>query len=410
MLAAENRSSQATMKPKILTLTTVYPTPTESGFGVFVERRVQHLAKLAEVKVLAPVPVIRYRGHVVELRRSVPARSCQGATEIIRPRWFYPPGAGALNAAFLFFRIIWPAMFLRRRYPFEIIDAHFGHPEGVSAALLSCVFRCPFTVTIRGSERIHAQHRFRKLSIRWALRRAGRVIAVAESLRKFAINLGVDPIRVVVIPNGVDTEVFHPRDRESGQSHYRLSSTAKLIVSAGHLNQLKGHHRIIDALRQLVDSGLDVELAIAGGGGRAENYEPVLRRQIAEHGLEARVKLLGYLHQEELANLISAADVFCLASSSEGWPNVVHESLACGTPVVATNVGGIPEMIPSEQYGIVVPVDEQAALTSALSQALSRTWDRKLIASWGQARSWDQVASEVLRVVEHAQAEFAPGK
>jgi teichuronic acid biosynthesis glycosyltransferase TuaC len=393
------------MKPKILTFTTVYPTPSESGFGVFVERRVQHLAKLTEVKVLAPVPVIRYRGHVVEVRRSVPARSWQEIMEVIRPRWFYPPGGGALNAAFLFLRIIWPAILLRRRYPFDIIDVHFGHPEGVSAALLSFVCRCPFTITIRGSERIHAQHKFRRLSIRWALQRAGRVIAVAESLKKFAIDLGVDASRVVVIPNGVDTNIFHPRDRASGRPEYGLSSAAKLIVSAGHLIQLKGHHRIIDALRELVDSGIDVELAIAGGAGRAENYEPALRKRVVEHGLETRVKLLGHLNQEALANLISAADVFCLASRSEGWPNVVHEALACGTPVVATNVGGVPEMIPSEQYGIIVPVDDAGALTSALSRSLLVSWDHKLIASWGQSRSWDQVASEVLRIIQQVQAE-----
>jgi glycosyltransferase involved in cell wall biosynthesis len=98
--------------------------------------------------------------------------------------------------------------------------------------------------------------------------------------------------------------------------------------------------------------------------------------------------------------------VFCLASAREGWPNVVHEAHACGTPVVATNVGGVPEMIPSENFGLVVPPNDPAALHAALKQALSRQWDRGAIAAWGQARSWRQVAAEVLREMEQVCEEF----
>ena len=336
-------TSSAAVNPKILTLTTVYPSPVESGIGIFVQARVQHLATQTEVKVIAPVPIISYRRRILQFRRNFPQRSCDGPIEVIRPRWFYPPGGGALNAAFLFLRIVWPVARLNRQYQFEVIDAHFGHPEGVAAALLSWVFRCPFTVTIRGNEQIHTQHRFRRLTIRWALRRAGCVIAVAETLRNLALDLGVDASHVLTIPNGIDTEIFHPRDRQQSRAKYRVSSSAKLIVSAGHLIELKGHHRIINALRSLIESGIDAELAIAGGGGRGEDYEPTLRQQISEHRLESRVRLLGHLDRESLADLISAADLFCLASSSEGWPNVVHEALACGTPVVATRVGGVPD-------------------------------------------------------------------
>jgi glycosyltransferase involved in cell wall biosynthesis len=92
---------------------------------------------------------------------------------------------------------------------------------------------------------------------------------------------------------------------------------------------------------------------------------------------------------------MSAADVFCLASTNEGWPNVVHEALACGAPVVATDVGAVPEMLAGGRYGCVVPVNDPAALEKALAEALQRDWDRAAIAAWGGARSWRQVASEV---------------
>ncbi|HKW98482.1 MAG TPA: glycosyltransferase [Bryobacteraceae bacterium] len=388
------------MRIKILTLSTVYPNPAEPAMGVFVRSRLQHMAALADVMVLVPESIASYRRRLVNWKRRAPARSCDEGLEILRPRWFYPPGAGPWNAWFLFLQLIWPVLRLRREFPFQIIDAHFGHPEGVAAALLSWLFRRPFTVTLRGSEQLHQKYRLRRLCMGWSLRRASRVIAVSEKLRSLAIGLGVVPSNAVTIPNGVDTELFHPRERTASREAYGVAAGVGLIVSVGHLIELKGHHRIIRAVRTLVDGGVNVRLLVAGGRGRADDYEPALRRQIAALGLNGRVDLLGHLERTQLPGLLSAADVFCLASSREGWPNVVHEALACGTPVVATNAGAVPEMIPSEKYGVVVPLDDEDGLAAALRHALFYQWDRAAIAVWGQSRSWQHVAQEVLREIE----------
>jgi glycosyltransferase involved in cell wall biosynthesis len=107
---------------------------------------------------------------------------------------------------------------------------------------------------------------------------------------------------------------------------------------------------------------------------------------------------------------MSAADVFCLASTREGWPNVVHEALACGTPVVATDVGAVPDLIPEPCYGLVVPVNDEAALEAALQTALHKDWDRPRIAAWGQRRSWEQVAREVFDEMQNVVAEQAEGQ
>lgn len=395
----------ATMSLKILTLTTVYPTPLEPGLGIFVRSRLEHMAGHANVKVLTPRPLINYAGRTLNLRRDL-AEGHSDSIERISPRWFYPPGGGALNGIFLFLQTVWPIARLRRRFRFDIIDAHFGHPEGVAAALLSLVFQCPFSITMRGSEHLHGQYRLRRTLMRWALRRANRVIPVSEELRRFAITLGADPARVITIPNGIDTGIFHPRNREMCRTEFGIPPGTRLVVSVGNLSELKGHHRTIRAVGSLADRGCNVQLWIAGGRGRAGDYEPVLRREMADLKLEDRVRLVGHLDREAVAKLVSAADVFCLASEREGWPNVVHEALACGTPVVATRVGGVPEMIPSEQYGIVVPPGDQDALTAALEKALTRTWDREASAALGQARSWQQVATEVVRQMELACREF----
>ena len=138
------------------------------------------------------------------------------------------------------------------------------------------------------------------------------------------------------------------------------------------------------------------------GRGRAGDYETVLRRDVASLGLGNRVRFLGHLQPAALARLMSAADVFCLASSREGWPNVLHEALACGTPVVAADVGAVPEMIPSEALGIMVAPDDIQALETGLRKALAHPWDRAAIARWGQTRSWQQVAAEVLQEMGRA--------
>jgi teichuronic acid biosynthesis glycosyltransferase TuaC len=398
------------VKPKILTLTTVYPSRSEPEMGVFVRTRLRHMADGAEIKVLTPIPIINYGRRHLELGRTASGNHFDGRLEVISSRWFYPPAGGALNAVFLFLSTIWPVARIRRRFPFEIIDAHFAHPEGVAAALLALIFRCPFTITLRGNEQMHGRQWLRRRWMGWALRRAGRVIAVSENLRMLALELGVEPSRSVTIPNGIEKEIFYPHDRQSSRTEYGISGKTHLIVSAGHLIELKGHHRIVRAVRGLVDDGVDVQLRIAGGKGRGEDYEPALRKEITDLGLENRVQMLGRIDRPALARLISAADVFCLASSREGWPNVIHEALACGTPVVATNVGAVPQMIASERYGIVVPPDNLPALQAALAAALSKTWERRIIAERGQTRSWPQVAAEVLRQMEAVREEFTSAK
>jgi glycosyltransferase involved in cell wall biosynthesis len=262
-------------------------------------------------------------------------------------------------------------------------------------------------ITIRGNEIEHGQNRLMRSGLAWALKRANAVICLSERLLRFAISCGVDARRVRTIPNGVDAGVFHPRDRAACRQAHGIAPDAPAILSAGQLIELKGHHRIIRAIAEVSRGGKPASLIIAGGPGRHGQYEGEIRRQVNALGMRGRVRLCGQVAQETLAELMAAADVLCLASSREGWPNVVQEALACGTPVVATDVGAVPDMIPSVDYGYVVPAGDQTALREALQRALNRSWDRKHISALGQSRSWEHVGEQVLdemrRVVREAQ-------
>jgi len=393
----------AQVRIKILSLSCVFPNPAEPGLGLFVRSRLQSVAARVAVKVISPVPLLDYwraRDNRHIWHREIARQRQDGNLEVFHPSWLYPPFGGALNAAFLAAHLLLPVIRLRRRFSFELMDAHFAHPDGVAAAILAKLLRVPFIVTLRGNETMHARHHCRAMFIRWALRRADRVICVSESLRQFAISLGVNPARAKTIPNGIDTTLFYPRDRVDSRYKHEIDENAMIILSVGALIERKGHHRIIQAVKELQDEGVNAHLLIAGSAGREGRCEDQLHRLVSNLTLESKVRFLGQVKPEFLPELMSAADVLCLSTTREGWPNVVHEAMGCGTPVVATSVSGIPDMIPSDRFGIVVPVNDPAALRNALHAALDKQWDRHEIAAWARSRSWEQVAREVLEQMQ----------
>jgi glycosyltransferase involved in cell wall biosynthesis len=366
-----------------------------------VQRRLQHLAELADVLTLAPIALVQY-GDMSGNRLRIGKRRTEfcrqdGPMTVLSPRWFYPPLSGSLTAVWLFLRLLPVVLRLRRAFPFDVIDTHFGHPEGIAGAMLSAILRVPFTMTLRGNEPKHSRTRFSRLAMSWALSRASGVFAVSERLRQFSIGLGADPRKAKVIPNGVDSTVFYPRDRAACRAKFGFHPDRPLIISAGALVERKGHQRIIQALSSSTLAWARPQLAIAGGSGPEGTYEDKIRILVSTLGLQEQVRFLGPLPPETLAEVMSAADVSCLASTNEGWPNVVHEALACGTPVVASDVGAVPEMLAAGKYGIVFDVKDQSSLERSLDTALRTQWDRRAIAAWGQARNWCQVASEVLQ-------------
>jgi glycosyltransferase involved in cell wall biosynthesis len=385
---------------RVLSLSSEFPNPSEPGKGLFVRARLAALASRAHVTVVAPVALLDYANPHGELlgARRIPGERREGSMRVLHPRWVYPPLGGWLNAFFLFAWLL-PTV-ARRCRTVDVIDAHFAHPEGIAAVLLGKVVNRPVVVTVRGSELRYYRQRSKRFWMSWALRRADRVVAVSENLRRLALDLGVDGQRVRTVPNGIHAGTFYPRDRAAARARFDIRPAEAVILSAGDLAELKGHHRVIAAMRDLSARGVRARLLIAGGIGRSGRYAATLRRQVHDDGLSECVTFVGELSQEDLGVLMSAADVFCLASSTEGWPNVVNEALACGTPVVATDVGAVREMVESDGHGYVVPVGDQSALSDALHTALTRAWDREAIAARGRSRSWSQVAGDVLEIMQ----------
>jgi glycosyltransferase involved in cell wall biosynthesis len=383
---------------RILSLSTVFPNPSEPGLGIFVERRLQAMAKKADIQVIAPIAPCDYDNPRRRLFgfRSVPFRRKQGRLEVYHPAWVYLPGNRFTNGVLLGVQLAPLLRRLRREFPFERIDAHFAHPDGVAAAVLTLFFPCPFTITMRGNELVNARFRFRRTLMSWALRRANLVFALSNDLAQLARDLGVHPQVIRRVRNGVDPSLYTARSAPSDG----LRKPA-VIVSIGRLVESKGHQYTIKAVAGLRARGIDVDLRILGEEGRGAGGCSAQLRSLVE-GLRVgeHVQFLGWRPPAEVAAEMAGADVVCHASTREGWPNVVQEALACGTPVVATDVGSTRELIPDDRYGVLVAAGAADALERALELSLKRPWDRTAIARWGNLWTWDMVAGEVISELE----------
>jgi len=382
---------------RVLVLASVFPNPRQPNLGVFIRERVRRVAERCEVVVVAPVPWFPGDGVVRgALWGGIPAVESQEGLTVHHPRFLSVPRYfKSLDGVLYALSLVRFLRRLRRKFPFDVIDAHFAYPDGVAAALLGRIFGCSVTITLRGSIVRLRHYPLHRPQIRWALR-AARVLAVSESLRWVAGELGIAPERIRVIGNGVDTRRFVPADREAARLRLGLPMHRTIVLSIGGLNEGKGHHRIIQALPRVRAQYPDVLYAVVGGERPGDSFRPTLERIVAEHGLADHVLLAGERRHDEIPGWLAAADLFCLATRSEGRANVLLEALACGVPVVTTDVGGNGEIVTSPALGTLVPAQDDDALAGAIVEALGRRWDRAALVRHARGHSWETTGREVV--------------
>jgi glycosyltransferase involved in cell wall biosynthesis len=381
---------------RVLTFTALYPNKANPLQGIFIHQRVKHLALRPgnSTEVIAPVPYFPSWVPAARWRRfsQVPREEVIDGVRIHHPRFPLVPGISMPAHGMLMYLASLPlARRLHREKQFDCIDSHFVYPDGFAAVRLGKKLRLPVIVSARGSDiNLYPSFRLIRPMLRWTLAHAAGVIAVSADLKVKMIALGIPETKIRVIPNGVDAERFQPRNAKSARKQLGLPEEGFLLVSVGSLIEAKGHHLLIAAVAELAKSFPKLRLYILGEGVYRSRLEEVVR----EKKMQERVFLFGTRPNEELNLWFSAADLSCLMSSREGWPNVVAEALACGTPVLATRTGGIPEIISSPELGMLVERNVQS-IAVGLQRALTKPWNRAEIARHSRSRSWDAVAAEV---------------
>lgn len=383
-------------RTRVLLFSTVFPNAAQPHHGVFVRERMRGLPSGEfDVRVVAPTPWFPLvSGLRPGFRPQVPAQEVQEGVPVLHPRFLSIPGIlKCLDGLFLFLWTLPVLIRLRREFRFDVIDAHFVYPEGLAAVLAGLVFRVPVTVTLRGMLPLLVPFRLRRPQLRFALRRAARVIAVSESLKRDAVALGIPSERVRVIENGIDPGLFHPIDRTEARRSLGLPKYGPVLVSVGTLAPRKGFHLVMEAMAKLKKNWPTLRFAIVGGDGAEGAMGNELRQLAQKLGIADRVVFAGPRKRGELASWYAAADLFVLATAHEGCPNVVLEALACGTPVLGTPVGSIPELL-SQDVGIVVERDVES-IAAGIDQALKRGWDRDAVRARIESRTWRAVGMEV---------------
>ena len=376
---------------KILTFSTLFPNSVRPGHGIFVETRLRELlgSGQVDVRVVAPVPWFfskKPRWGEYAKMAAIPEREIHNGIDVSHPRYLLPPKIGmtmapvamALGAVATIKRLV------AEGFDFDVIDAHYYYPDGVAAALLARHFKKPFTVTARGTDlSLIPQYALPRRMMQWAALRATASIGVCSALVDVLRAWKIPEDRLHVMRNGVDLNRFRPIPQSQARAELGLSGSP-LLLSVGYLIERKGHHIAIEALVKLLPDHPRVHLVIVGTGEERARLELLCNRL----GVKPHVTFAGALPNADLYRWYSAADVKILASSREGWANVLLESMACGTPVVAASIWGTPEVVASDIAGRLVFERTASAFALAIRQLLASYPNRSQVRAYAQAFSW----------------------
>lgn len=376
---------------RILTLSTLFPAASRPNFGIFVERQTAALTSVRDfaVTVINPIGIAPWPLNLFQEQSAPRAFTLEeqwGELDVYRPRFTaIPKIGGRLNPSMIARAVLPLAKRLHSEIGFDLIDAEFFYPDGPAAMRIAAELDLPFTIKARGADIHHwgKQPGCREQILKAADKAAG-LLAVSSALKADMVALGMNANKIRVHYTGLDQSRFIPRDRATEKA--KLGLVGPVILSVGALIPRKNQHLLIEALPALPD----VTLLLAGKGESESDYRAFADRL----GVSGRVRLLGSVPHDDLPALFAAADIMALVSESEGLANAWVEALACGTPIIASDVGGIRELIKTEAAGRIVDRNP-TAIAEAARAILASPPSAKAVAENVRAFSWDENARQL---------------
>ena len=369
---------------RLLTLTTLFPNSLRPRHGIFIANRLRLLCATGRVDATVVAAVPWFPGYYRD-DAQVPERESIAGFDVHHPRYFNWPGIGmrrqpdALARALL--RTLRGPAFAGRT--FDVVDAHYFYPDGVAAAIVAKALRLPLVVSARGSDvnRI-GDFAFARQRMRRMAAQASSVIAVSQALKDRILALGITTGSVSVLRNGVDTAQFSLTERTAARTRLGLDPSCTLMLAVANLVPEKG----IDLLLRAAGRNASWRVLVVGDGPDRESL-----RKLAQREAPGRVEFRDSMPQADLRYAYAAADALALPSLREGWPNVVLEAMACGTPVAAAAVGGVAEIVQDGAPGIVVANRSVESWSDALNALVAARWSPQAVRAYAMDFGWDEV-------------------
>jgi glycosyltransferase involved in cell wall biosynthesis len=370
---------------RVLFISNLFPNKHEPSRGLFNLPLMVAISQLAEVRVVAPVAWFPIKGHHAP-PAPVPGQETISGLTVYHPRQFYLPKICRPVNPLLFAWSVYPLVKrLRAEYPFDLIHVDWAYPDGCGVAKIARWLGLPFVISVAGSDaNLYMQWRVRRWQIRRMMEQSGGVITRSRALREVLESNGVSAPKIRTIYNGVDCDLYRPFPQDEVRRSLGIAVGEPTAIYVGRLSPEKRVEDLLAAVALLARTHhIKARLLVVGGGPLRSELEAMA----ADLGIGDQVQWLGAQPPSAVARLISAANVLCLGSLREGVPNVLMEAMACGVPVVATRVGGIPEVVP-DFAGILVPPSNPEKFATGIATALDRVWSPEKVRNHAMKFTW----------------------
>jgi glycosyltransferase involved in cell wall biosynthesis len=372
---------------RVLIVTKIFPNCAEPLSSPFNRQQFAALSRYCDVEVLATIPwfpaaAAFSRWSSVASLAKVPSRESIDGLPVRHPRFMFLPKVGNAVAGPLYAASL-AATTLQYRGRVDVVLGSWAYPDGFAAVLMADLLGVPAVIKLHGSDmNVVARWPGPRRYLRWALPRAERVVAVSGPLAEAAQALGVARDRIDIVPNGIDRNSFRPRDRAEARRALSLPSDGPMLLYVGHITKPKGAFDLVSAFRSARPRLRGARLVLVGDGAGLGEC-----RNLARDCGDA-ISFVGAQPHDRIPDWLAACNVLALPSWNEGMPNVVLEALASGRRVVATRVGGIPDVL-TEELGQLVPPRDLTALAAALEAALSTNYDPWLVSAALKRPDWE---------------------
>lgn len=386
---------------KILMLTRLFPSHAFPALGTFCIERAKALAAHADVRVMVPTPYypawLPGKEDWKKWTRVERQGVVEGNISVTYPRYVSLPGTATWLQGVTMARSV--RRDLESNYKGwqpDVIDGHFAFPDGYAATRLGQAIGTPVVVTCHGSDlRQYPDIPVAGAMTRWTLCHADRVISVSSDLMRRSIELGCPANQAVFLTNGVDPSKFSVRAQSECRAQLGLPLDRKIGVYVGFLIDRKDQSLILRALVEIRQQGAPVPLIVLVGDGPNRQR---LENEVVALGLQNDVILAGQRRHDEVALWMGAADWLLLSSSSEGWATVYFEAMACGRPVLTSNVSSARDAINQPAYGSVVEPRTATAFAAAVQAASQTIYDENVIRHYAEQNSWEKWADNAMQL------------